>query len=230
MIRRLLRQFVNDDLSSKEHVTNWMGHIFLSAEIYETISTVPLSPDNILAWKNCKRRLRNGRRPTILQMSFFAYARRQNPTAKTVQQTETDRSFTTTQSESDDEYDLGETASNQFLFIHQRAAQKRILSKYDDIGLLDATYKTTKYSSPLLLLVVRTNVGYMTVVEFIYEVETGSAISEVMRIISEWNPDWIPPTGWWITARLNIKMASSTTSIRKPRSSSSTSIAMAPVT
>ena len=83
MKRRLLRQFVNDDLSSKEHVTNWMGHIFLPAEIYETISTVPLSPDNIPAWKTCKRRLRNGRKPTLLEMSFFAYARRQNPTAKT---------------------------------------------------------------------------------------------------------------------------------------------------
>ena len=79
MIRRLLRQFVNDDLSSKEQVTNWMGHIFLSAEIYETIFTVPLSLDNIPAWKTCERRLWNGRRPTILQMSFFAYARRQNP-------------------------------------------------------------------------------------------------------------------------------------------------------
>ena len=103
-------------------------------------------------------------------------------------QTATDRGFT---SESDDEYDdVGETTSNQFLFIHQSAAQIRLLSKYGDIALLDATYKTTKYSLPLLLLVVRTNVGYMTVAEFICEVETASAISEAMGIILQWNPDW----------------------------------------
>ena len=36
----------------------------------------------------------------------------------------------------------------------------------------------------------------MTVAEFICEVETGSAISEAMGIMSQWNPDWSP--SYWM--------------------------------
>jgi Amyotrophic lateral sclerosis 2 chromosomal region candidate gene 8 len=38
---------------------------------------------------------------------------------------------------------------NSILFCHQTEWQKRLLSRYGRICLLDATYKTTKYSLPL---------------------------------------------------------------------------------
>ena len=48
------------------------------------------------------------------------------------------------------------STSQGLLFVHQSANQKRILEKYgNEICLLDATYKTTKYSVPLFFLVVK---------------------------------------------------------------------------
>lgn len=59
--------------------------------------------------------------------------------------------------------------------------------------LLDATYKTTKYSMPLFLLCVRTNSGYMPVAEFIIERENASSMTEALKIIAQWNRDWNTP-------------------------------------
>ena len=74
-----------------------------------------------------------------------------------------------------DEDDTGEAVtSHQCLFIHQNTAEMHLCG---DIAL-DATYKTTKYSLPLFLLVVRTHVGYITAAEFICEVGTADAISQ----------------------------------------------------
>ena len=58
--------------------------------------------------------------------------------------------------------------------------------------LLDATYKTTKYTLPLFLLCVRTNNGYIPVAEFIVE-QTGTSIAEALHIIAGWNNEWKPP-------------------------------------
>ena len=53
------------------------------------------------------------------------------------------------------------STSQRLLFVHQSANQKRILEKYgNEICLLNATYKTTKYSISLFFLVVKTNVDY----------------------------------------------------------------------
>lgn len=46
------------------------------------------------------------------------------------------------------------------LFCYQNKDQQRLLTKYaNDMCLLDATYKTTKYALPLFFLCVRTNVS-----------------------------------------------------------------------
>lgn len=58
------------------------------------------------------------------------------------------------------------TMLNTFLFVHQSQEQQRLLKRYGDMVLLDATYRTTKYALPLFLVVVRTNVGYKPVAEF----------------------------------------------------------------
>lgn len=82
--------------------------------------------------------------------------------------------------------------SNQFLFVHQNQKQARLLQRYGDMVLLDATYKTSKYSLPLFFLVVRTNVGYKPVVEFICETETTRSITEALELLKRWNPEWRP--------------------------------------
>uniref|UniRef100_A0A9J8CJY9 ZSWIM1/3 RNaseH-like domain-containing protein n=1 Tax=Cyprinus carpio carpio TaxID=630221 RepID=A0A9J8CJY9_CYPCA len=84
------------------------------------------------------------------------------------------------------------TMLNTFLFVHQSQEQQRLLKRYGDMVLLDATYRTTKYALPLFLVVVRTNVGYKPVAEFICENESIIAISEALSLIKKWNDAWNP--------------------------------------
>ena len=107
--------------------------------------------------------------------------------------------------ESDDEYQVdvkenfedNEITGTDFLFVHQEGWQQQLLVKYGNtMTLLDATYKTTKYSLPLFLLCVRTNCSYMPVTEFIVERETASSIAGALKIIAQWNTDWNPPFLW----------------------------------
>lgn len=98
----------------------------------------------------------------------------------------------------DDEQDLSEdeedeVASNSsFLFVHQSEDQRKLLNKYGDMVLLDATYKTTKYALPLFMVVVRTNVSYVPVMEFICENESTPCITEALALLKSWNPNWSP--------------------------------------
>jgi hypothetical protein len=59
------------------------------------------------------------------------------------------------------------------LFVHQTAWQRRLLAKYgNDLCLLDATYKTTRFAVPLFFLVVKTNVDYQVVGSFVTQGES----------------------------------------------------------
>lgn len=81
----------------------------------------------------------------------------------------------------------------RLLFIHQNAWQRRLLERYgNDICLLDATYKTTKYALPLFFVVVKTNVDYQIVASFVTQNETTESIAEALGVLSEWNPGWCP--------------------------------------
>ena len=58
-----------------------------------------------------------------------------------------------------------EIHSKQFqqklLYVHQESWQRNLLQKYgNNICLVDATYKTTKYLLPLFFVIVNTNAGY----------------------------------------------------------------------
>ncbi|XP_061178455.1 uncharacterized protein LOC133187113 [Saccostrea echinata] len=82
---------------------------------------------------------------------------------------------------------------NKFLYVHQTAWQRQLLSRYgNEICLLDATYRTTRYTLPLYFLCVPTNVNYMTVATFIVETEDSISIQEALSIIKSWNPNWKP--------------------------------------
>ena len=81
----------------------------------------------------------------------------------------------------------------RLLFVHHTKFQKRMLKRYDNsICLLDATYKTTWYSLPLFFVVVKTNVNYQVVASFVVQDETTMAITEALRIIKSWTPEWDP--------------------------------------
>lgn len=50
------------------------------------------------------------------------------------------------------------------LYVHQENWQRNLLIKYgNEISLIDATYKTTKYALPLFFVCVKTNCGYSVV-------------------------------------------------------------------
>ncbi len=54
------------------------------------------------------------------------------------------------------------------LYVHQEEWQKELLTCCGNtLTLMDATYKTTKYSIPLFFVYVKTNVSYTVVAEFI---------------------------------------------------------------
>lgn len=99
-----------------------------------------------------------------------------------------------------DDVRIGETytktlygTDRKFLYVHQTPWQKRLLSLYgNEIALLDATYRTTRYSLPLYFLCVPTNVNYINVATFVTEIEDSSSLIEALQVIKEWNPDWSP--------------------------------------
>ena len=79
------------------------------------------------------------------------------------------------------------------LFVHQSKWQQRLLQRYgNELCLLDATYRTTKYSLPLFFLVVKTNVDYKVVASFVIQSETAQAIKEALEVVKSWNPSWLP--------------------------------------
>lgn len=84
-------------------------------------------------------------------------------------------------------------STNGLLFVHQTENQKRLLQRCgNELTLLDATYKTTKYSLALFFLVVKTNVSYQVVSSFVLQSETSQAITEALQVIKSWNSEWNP--------------------------------------
>nr|XP_054769966.1 uncharacterized protein LOC129277817 [Lytechinus pictus] len=80
-----------------------------------------------------------------------------------------------------------ESSGSNFFFCHQTKFQRHLLQRYgNDICLLDATYRTTKYALPLFFLAVKTNSGYSVVAEFVVQFETVAAIQMGLNTIQQW--------------------------------------------
>ena len=89
-----------------------------------------------------------------------------------------------------------ENEPNSFLFVCQSKWRKCLLQRYgSELILLDATYKTARYSLPLFFLTVKTNVDYQIVATFVAENETTQSITEALTIINSWNPEVCPKYG-----------------------------------
>ena len=101
--------------------------------------------------------------------------------------TEPEDNFYFVAPESDD------NSGQKFLFIYQSQFQRHLLQRYgNDICLLDATYRTTRYAVPLFFLCVKTNMDYSVAAVFASQSEDTATISEALKILNQWNPQWQP--------------------------------------
>ncbi|XP_019639650.1 PREDICTED: uncharacterized protein LOC109481516 [Branchiostoma belcheri] len=83
--------------------------------------------------------------------------------------------------------------TTQLLFCYQTGWQKRLMHIYgQQMCLLDATYRTCRYSVPLFFLCVRANVSYVVVGLFIVQEESIAAIKEALHVFKDFNPNWHP--------------------------------------
>jgi len=97
------------------------------------------------------------------------------------------------ENEDDDDVSLRNTCQDGgLLVVYQSQWQRRLLARYGSMCLLDATYKTTRYSLPLFFLCVRTNVDYIVAAVFVAQSENSGVISEALELIKSWNTDWNP--------------------------------------
>ena len=91
---------------------------------------------------------------------------------------------------------LGKTETTPFHFVYQNGWQKRLFARYGNkLTLLDAAYRTTRYSLPLFSLVVKINIDYQMVAVFVTENETEESIEEALPIIKKWNETVSPMYG-----------------------------------
>ena len=98
--------------------------------------------------------------------------------------------------EDKDEVKLESGTETSLLFVYQSDWQRRLLSRYgNELVLLDATYRTTRYALPLFLFVVKTNIDYQIAATFVIENEKEESIVKALEIIKTWNPELHPRYG-----------------------------------
>ena len=77
-----------------------------------------------------------------------------------------------------------ELTESKMMFAYQSNKMQRLYRQYaPTLLLLDATYRTTKYSLPLYFLVVQTNVNYQVAAIIVCQEETTEMITEVLSQI-----------------------------------------------
>ena len=75
------------------------------------------------------------------------------------------------------------TSNKGLLFVHQTSWQRRLPNRFgNELSVLDATYRTTKYSLPLYFLVVKTNMEHKVVAWFVTQSETTDAVKEALTV------------------------------------------------
>lgn len=84
-------------------------------------------------------------------------------------------------------------ADDNLLFVYQTSFQRHLFNKFGgELALLDATHCTTKYSLPLYILAVKTNVDYQPVAVFATINGSKQFIAEALQIVKDWNSEWKP--------------------------------------
>ena len=73
----------------------------------------------------------------------------------------------------DEKDDILVEEESKMMFCYQDKEMKRLYKRYGkNLVLLDATYKTSKYSIPLFFLVVQGNVNYQVAAVFVCQEES----------------------------------------------------------
>ena len=81
----------------------------------------------------------------------------------------------------------------RLLLVYQSEWQAKMMKRYgEEMLLLDATYRTTRYTLPLFFLAVPTNVDYQVVAAFVVQDEDTESIQEALMLIKAWNQDFQP--------------------------------------
>ena len=79
-----------------------------------------------------------------------------------------------------------EDVKNNLLFIHMTVAQKLLLQHYNNLVLMDATYRTCRLMLPLFFLAMKTNVNYSPIASFIVQNEETKSISKALSRIEQY--------------------------------------------
>lgn len=91
----------------------------------------------------------------------------------------------------DSDVHIASEPSKGLLFCYQSKWQQQLLLRYgNEMCLLDATYKTSRYAMPLFFVCVKTNFEYVVVATFITQSEDTASIAEALQVIAEWNSEW----------------------------------------
>ena len=71
------------------------------------------------------------------------------------------------------------------LFVYQSVEMKEMFHRYgNELVLLDATYKNTKYTLPLFFLVVKTNVNFQVCAVIVLQEESTEMITRALNTIN----------------------------------------------
>ncbi|WAR16030.1 hypothetical protein MAR_030624 [Mya arenaria] len=82
---------------------------------------------------------------------------------------------------------------HKFMFVYQSSNMKYLLNRYgNQVTMLDSTYKTSKYTTSLFFLCVKTNTDTQVVATFIDEDEQSSTIAEALSVVQAANINWKP--------------------------------------
>ena len=105
-----------------------------------------------------------------------------------------------TDDEVDIEFDEIKTNSTQspiddgkMLFVYKSFEMKKMFHRFgNELLLLDATYKTTKYTLPLFFLVVKTNLIFQVCAVIVLQEESTEMIAKALNTMKMWNPEVLP--------------------------------------
>lgn len=85
-----------------------------------------------------------------------------------------------------------ERKNEPFMFCYQSEWQSHLLRRYGVVVLLDAVYKSAKYSLPVFSLLVKTNFSYVVVGVFAVQWASSELIAEALNVFKAWNEEWRP--------------------------------------
>lgn len=109
------------------------------------------------------------------------------------------------------------------LFCFQTKFMRNTLKKYGgSVVCPDTTHKTSDYTLPLFLLVVKTPSGYTSAGIFIVQFETAHCIAVALDVFKQWCDKWSPQ--YWMVDYSKAEISATSKCFQRVKSPSVTSI------